>query len=191
MSVGFPKDRHFSTTQLINRLVRIHKDRNKEMKKQFHVFVKKLSQTNMNWSAMHLPLSLTNKRSYMKQYPIHSPRQETKRHRLTHVLTHSHLFCFNKLCVKNQWDIHINGVLTNLCSNKRWVLTKKKHGFSQIMILTNLSQLSHVCSHKKVSSQKKTHVQTKLTKHTIHSTVRNINIVINVELYLFGVILNI
>lgn len=146
------------------------------MKKQFHVFVKKLSQTNMNWSAMHLPLSLTNKRSYMKQYPIHSPRQETKRHRLTHVLTHSHLFCFNKLCVKNQWDIHINGVLTNLCSNKRWVLTKKKHGFSQIMILTNLSQLSHVCSHKKVSSQKKTHVQTKLTKHTIHSTVRNINI---------------
>lgn len=155
MSVGFPKDRHFSTTQLINRLVRIHKDRNKEMKKQFHVFVKKLSQTNMNWSAMHLPLSLTNKRSYMKQYPIHSPRQETKRHRLTHVLTHSHLFCFNKLCVKNQWDIHINGVLTNLCSNKRWVLTKNKHGFSQIMILTNLSQLSHVCSHKKVSSQKK------------------------------------
>lgn len=139
MSVGFPKDRHFSTTQLINRLVRIHKDRNKEMKKQFHVFVKKLSQTNMNWSAMHLPLSLTNKRSYMKQYPIHSPRQETKRHRLTHVLTHSHLFCFNKLCVKNQWDIHINGVLTNLCSNKRWVLTKKNTDSHKLWF----SQISH------------------------------------------------
>lgn len=109
------------------------------MKKQFHVFVKKLSQTNMNWSAMHLPLSLTNKRSYMKQYPIHSPRQETKRHRLTHVLTHSHLFCFNKLCVKNQWDIHINGVLTNLCSNKRWVLTKKNTDSHKLWF----SQISH------------------------------------------------
>lgn len=146
------------------------------MKKQFHVFVKKLSQTNMNWSAMHLPLSLTNKRSYMKQYPIHSPRQETKRHRLTHVLTHSHLFCFNKLCVKNQWDIHINGVLTNLCSNKRWVLTKKK-----TRILTNYDSHKSLTTFSRVFSQKgeftkKTHVQTKLTKHTIHSTVRNINI---------------